>query len=112
VIFLGGVGVRKIIHKGRVRRKMKKLLKKPRGGGGSADGSKILQYESEGKELMVYTPLLFSHLFLSAKEKLVKSIVQKCLRSGKMYKITHQNLLELIDLMFKFPKKSKLKVIR
>lgn len=96
---------------------MVRLIKKIIGGENSmlqlVDENDILHYEDKLPDVLNYNPIPIpiSHFNLSSQEKFIKSIVQKCLRPNRIYKITHRGVLEIVDKMLQFQKSDNIKLI-
>lgn len=102
--FLGIVGIRKIIKKFRLGKKMRSVIEKVRVRGLSnlVDDKDILHYETLGTYPQNYHPIVTNFFKLTAK-----SIIKK----GHFYKITNRGLLEIVDKMLNFQKKDNVKII-
>lgn len=79
------------------------------------NGSSVLHYERNLEDELNnpenFSLLPTSYLTLTSKEKYFKSIIKKCLKPNRIYKITDHKLLELIDKMVSFNKRDTVKVI-
>lgn len=110
LVFLGIVGIRKIIKRLKLKNKVVGLIKKLLGGTYSEslmeliDETEILHYEDE---LDDYHPISI----LTGRQRFIKSIIKRCLKPGRIYKVTDHGMLEIIDKMMDFKKKDIVKII-
>lgn len=117
LVYMGILGIRKLCKRFKVRKKMVRLLKKLRGGSNPnsilelVDENDILHYEDGIPDMLDYNPIPGSSFTLDSKEKLIKSILKKCLKPGHFYKITNRGVLEIVDKMLQFRKKDTIKLI-
>jgi len=110
VVFISTIGIRKLVQRFKLKRKINRLIKKLRAG--STSLGDIVQYEeSFTDEIIGYNPFDLSHFTLSARQKVIKSIIKKCLKPKRHYKIINRQILELIDKMMNYKKKDNLKII-
>lgn len=115
--FIGIVGIRKLIKRLKLKNKVVGLIKKLRGGTDSEslmeliNENEILHYEDELDDPINYHPISISHLKLTGRQRFIKTIIKRCLKPGRIYKITAHGILEIIDKMMDFKKKDIVKII-
>ncbi len=122
VTCVGIVGIRKLFHRfqiqRRIKRRMKGLAKKLRGGSDPATAvelfkeNEILHYEkTPGKTGFNFNPFSLAVFVLTTKELVVKHLVQKCLKPNKMYRIVDRAMLNAMDKMMGFAKNDTFRMI-
>lgn len=105
VAYLGVIGIRKLIKRFKVRKKVINLITKLRGGEPIIDTSEILHYEQEVGDPININYDIKSLFRLTKKERFIKTVVKKCLKQNYIYKIVDPTTLAVIDRMIDFTKK-------
>lgn len=114
LVFIGILVIRKGIKRYKLKKRVVSLIKNVRGGQQIIDPNEILHYETEIEkeiEKINYHPIAISHFKLKARQKIVKSIVKKCLKPGHLYKITDRGTLQIIDKMMDFKRRDIIRII-
>lgn len=116
--FVGIVAIRLLIRRFRIRKKVINLIKRLRAG---ADETNVVGYETTmtmddikdntniGDQINL--PIPIAGIGLSTKEELIKSILKKCFKPNRIYRITNSSLINILSRMVMFKNKNIVRMV-
>ena len=70
---IGVIGIRKLVKRLKLKKKIRKLINRIRAGANLVDENDILHYEDDLNDLINYHPIAVSHFKLTARQKMIKA---------------------------------------